>query len=282
MFPLVNGASAGPAGNPGRPRGDRVAHVVRQAASTATALWGLPGLLGDRGPQLHPLGPARDPSPDLAGSAHAPVVLVHGLGASTACWDGLARRLSAASFEMVLVLAYNGVSSAPPEVARALTGSVRELLVRTGGDEVHLVGHSLGGLVVRLAAESYGLGDLAASVVTVATPHRGSALAWLAPGRSARWMLPGRAIPTGTVRGTGAGRPRYLNYYCARDAVLSRASARLELPQVENIELRDAGHVGAMHAEALLSGLPHRLAAAEVARRPVPWPAPGTVPSLAA
>jgi hypothetical protein len=61
----------------------------------------------------------------------------------------------------------------------------------------------------------------------------------------------------------GATAPRYVNFHCSRDVVLSLRSARLEVGRVTNIELPDAGHLGATRAGSLLARLPGELLAGE-------------------
>ena len=255
---------------------DRVSLVLRQAGWTAAALRHLPDAVRHQGQQLsamrspHPHPDPRPPAHSVGlARSHAPVVLVHGYGATTDCWSLLGRRLAAESFDQVFLFGYNGLSTGLPELAHALAGAVRSVLSETGSGTVHLVGHSLGGLVVRLATEAGGLWPHVATVVTVATPHRGSVLAWVAPGRTARWMRPGLSALPDPVLAGGPDEPRYLNFYCARDAVLTRRSARFEVERVENVEITGAGHIGATRAGSLLSRLPSDLAAAERSRRPL-------------
>ncbi|WP_428263500.1 alpha/beta fold hydrolase [Haliangium sp.] len=60
-----------------------------------------------------------------------------------------------------------------PARAEALTRFVSTL----PSERVHLVAHSMGGLDARFALARLGLGERVASLVTVATPHRGTPLA---------------------------------------------------------------------------------------------------------
>jgi pimeloyl-ACP methyl ester carboxylesterase len=246
---------------------DRGSVLLRQAGWAGSAVLNLPAALGARGHRLQ-LCPPPDRPVDPAG--HAPVVLVHGYAASVDCWTPLVARLGAEAFDRVFVFGYNGLSADLPDLGQALARAVTSVLGETGGQGVHLVGHSLGGLVVRLAAEWGGLWASALTVATIATPHRGSALAWLAPGQAARWMRSGRAALPDPVFDRVTGGPRYLNFHCSRDAVLTQRSARLEVDRVTNIELPDVGHLGATRADALLATLPDELVAGERSRLLVP------------
>ena len=253
---------------------DRGSALLRQAGWAGAAVLNLPAALACRGQRLEPC-PSLEVRAGPAGlRGHAPVVLVHGYAASVDCWTPLVERLRAEDFQRVFVFAYNGLSVGLPDLGKALTRSVEALLKETGSQGVHLVGHSLGGLVVRLAAERGGLWASALTVATIATPHRGSALAWVAPGPAARWMRSGRAALPDPVFDPGASGPRYVNFHCSRDVVLSSRSARLDLDRVLNIELPDAGHLGATRAGSLLARLPRELVAGERLRPPAPeWPA---------
>jgi pimeloyl-ACP methyl ester carboxylesterase len=172
--------------------------LVRPAASASQA----PGQ-----PGMHLVGvPATGRLPSQV--TMTPVVLVHGYRSSGAGWSPLVSRLHAAGFANVMAMHYDGLSSGVPELAAALTQVVSASLASTGHTRVHLVGHSLGGLLSRYAVQRLGLDRLTSTVVTVAAPERGVPIAWLGRGPAALQMRTGsslfRELPplkrTGTVR----------------------------------------------------------------------------------
>jgi triacylglycerol lipase len=61
--------------------------------------------------------------------------------------------------------------------AQALATQVDAVLAETGADKVHLIAHSMGGLDCRALISGLGYADRVASLTTISTPHRGSALA---------------------------------------------------------------------------------------------------------
>src|SRR6266540_3012081 len=123
-------------------------------------------------------------------SGRAPVLLLHGYAGTDTVWAPLRRGLAEAGFDHLVSLRYNAFASDLPELADALLGHAKAAMKATGADGVHLVGHSLGGLVARYAVQRLGLSLHARTVVTIATPHRGASLARLGPGASARRMRP--------------------------------------------------------------------------------------------
>lgn len=60
------------------------------------------------------------------------------------------------------------------ENAVFLKRRVLELLAETKSEKLNIIGHSKGGLEARMLASGLGMAERIASVITVATPHRGS------------------------------------------------------------------------------------------------------------
>lgn len=59
--------------------------------------------------------------------------------------------------------------------ARRLIPVIRRILRETGAEKINIIAHSKGGLEARYLVSSLGMGDVIASVTTLATPHNGSA-----------------------------------------------------------------------------------------------------------
>ena len=133
------------------------------------------------------------------GSRPLPVILVHGLYHNPAAWFVLRRRLARAGFGQVRCFGYASFGRS----FEAIAGELAELLLAVAkeapGGRVALVGHSLGGLLIRAACAdarvACGAGCRVAGVVTLGTPHRGSTLAgMLGLGRLARGLAPGGEV----------------------------------------------------------------------------------------
>jgi pimeloyl-ACP methyl ester carboxylesterase len=173
-----------------------------------------------------------------------PVLLVHGYGATECVWTPLRRALAQAGFGHVVSFYYNSFAADPVTVSAELTHQALRTLAATGAARIHLVGHSLGGLIVRRAlADSAALSVQTASAVTIASPHHGALLARIAPGRCARIMHPGpRSEPPGV---DAPGPVRWLAYHSDADRIVRPASARLDDPRygAANVLIPGAGHL---------------------------------------
>jgi pyruvate dehydrogenase E2 component (dihydrolipoamide acetyltransferase) len=87
------------------------------------------------------------------GTGDAPVVLLHGFGASHAAWNGVVPRLAGFRRTLALDLPGHGGSLHQAAVgAGKAAGLVLADLDRRGMGEVHFVGHSMGGAVALLCA----------------------------------------------------------------------------------------------------------------------------------
>jgi pimeloyl-ACP methyl ester carboxylesterase len=190
-----------------------------------------------------------------------PVVLVHGYRSTGAGWSPLVSRLHAAGFANVMALHYDGLASGVPELAAALTQVVSASLARTGHTHVHLVGHSLGGLLVRYAVQRLGLDRLTSTVVTVAAPHRGVPIAWLGRGPAALQMRTGSSLFRELPPLDGTGPVRWAVIHGTADRVVTAPDGG------DVLLLPGYGHHRILAAPELADAVLAHLTAAEWAAR---------------
>ncbi|MDT5049800.1 MAG: triacylglycerol lipase [Mycobacterium sp.] len=136
---------------------------------------------------LHLAGDRFDAGVSAPAKSHSaptarPVLLVHGLGGTKSSWSFLARTLTARGLT-VDAITYSPFGTSVEQVADRLAIKVERLLSQTGADKVHLVGHSLGGVVIAQAIANGRLTGLVDTVVTLAAPFGGSPWANLLPFR---------------------------------------------------------------------------------------------------
>ena len=105
-----------------------------------------------------------------------PIVLVHGVGFRDLTWPvywgRIPKALTDRGADIYYVLQDSWASISTN--AEALKERVTQILDETGSEKVNLIGHSKGGLEIRMLASSLGMGDRIASITTIATPHYGS------------------------------------------------------------------------------------------------------------
>ena len=86
-----------------------------------------------------------------------PVLLVHGYGHNRSGWFMLERALRRAGFTSVHTMNYVAWGAeGVPQLAGRVAARVEAIRTLTGADKVHLVGHSLGGVLIRWFVQELG------------------------------------------------------------------------------------------------------------------------------
>ncbi|MEZ5654086.1 MAG: alpha/beta fold hydrolase [Burkholderiaceae bacterium] len=118
-----------------------------------------------------------------------PILLVHGHMCNRAVWRPFARWLAARGHPVASVN-LEPVFAPIERHTERVHGELRRLLRRSGASQAIVIGHSMGGLVLRAMLRDYGH-DLVSTLVTIGSPHRGTILARLGAQPNVRQMRPG-------------------------------------------------------------------------------------------
>ena len=127
-------------------------------------------------------------------AARIPVVLVHGLIDNRSIFAVMRRSLRRRGFTQVCSWNYSPLSSDIARCAADLGAHIERVCEQTGHERVHVVGHSLGGLIARYHLQRQGGDRRMESLVTLGTPHQGSLLAHVVPTPMIRQLRPGSAV----------------------------------------------------------------------------------------
>lgn len=116
-------------------------------------------------------------------SRHA-IVLAHGFGGSDSNRWSFFRvaeelRKDGNVVHEARVAPFKGVSDRAAQLAKDVDAALLECKAKPTceGSKVHVIAHSMGGLDARFLIAKLGYGDRVASLTTISTPHRGSAIA---------------------------------------------------------------------------------------------------------
>jgi triacylglycerol esterase/lipase EstA (alpha/beta hydrolase family) len=193
------------------------------------------------------------------GSGHPPVLLLHGYGCNSGYWVHLmplldAARISHATVDLEPVA--GDIDGYVPLVEQA----VQKLCADSGAHKVAIVAHSMGGLVARAWMRAHGTAAVA-RVITLGTPHHGTALARFGLGRNAFQMRDNSAWLSALAQGEDAAtRALVTSLYTHHDNIVSpRESSRLE--GARNLEFGGVGHVALGSNPRVLAAVMAELAA---------------------
>lgn len=195
-----------------------------------------------------------------------PVVLVHGFGHNRSAWMVLERHLRKAGFTSVHTFNYNPLVHDVPEIARRLKERVDLLRTVTGAPRVHLVGHSLGGVVIRWFVQEMGGAPVVDTAITVASPHHGTFSAVgvaAAPfGRTAKQLLPGSPVMQRLASRPLPESVRWVAYYSNLDLLIQPGSSG-KLDGAQNILVKDHGHLSILLSLKVARSISEQLEASE-------------------
>lgn len=195
-----------------------------------------------------------------------PVVLVHGYGHNRSGWFVLERALRQAGFHRVTTLNYNPLRQDVPAIAGRLRDHVNAVLAASGASKVHVVGHSLGGIVLRWYVQELGGDATVATAITVATPHEGTVAALMvAPlGPTAKQLLPGSPVVQRLRERARRTSVRWVSYYSNLDLLVqpSRSAViRDKALHATNVLVKDHGHLSILLSRKLARSVVDQLEA---------------------
>ncbi|HMM93563.1 alpha/beta fold hydrolase [Phycicoccus sp.] len=179
-------------------------------------------------------------------AAGTPILLVHGIVSNRSIFTVLRRGLTRRGFSNVFAMNYSSVATDVRTAAIRLAEEVEAVCEQTGFERIHVIGHSLGGLVARYYVTRLGGDERVHTLVTLGTPHEGTWAAYAVPTRLMRQMRPGSGLMRELARPAPGCRTRFLAYWSDCDAaIVPQRSAALRHPDLaaRTVRLHGAGHL---------------------------------------
>lgn len=188
-------------------------------------------------------------------AAGTPILLVHGMVDNRSVFTLLRRGLRRRGFGRVLTLNYSPLTRDVRVAAAVLATRIEQLCERTGFERIHVIGHSMGGLIARYYVQRLGGDARVHTLVTLGTPHSGTRAAHLLPSGLARQLRPGSDLMTELEQPAPECRTRFLAVWSDLDQlIVPKRHARLEHPDLDarSLLIRGVGHMSLpIHRRAL-------------------------------
>ena len=179
-------------------------------------------------------------------AAGTPIILVHGVIDNRSVFTLLRRALHKRGFGRVVTLNYPRFIRDMRSVAQQLAELVEEVTRETGYERVHIVGHSMGGLIGRYYVQRMNGDQRVHTLVTLGTPHGGSVPALLAPAWVFRQLSPRSDIVQEINEPAPDCQTRFLAVWSDLDQVIiPKRNARITHPDLRarNVFFRGIGHM---------------------------------------
>lgn len=176
------------------------------------------------------------------------VVLVHGLFHNQSAWVLFRRWMQAHGFAAVCV-SYASWGAEWDETVAALRKDLESLLAAHPDREVHLVGHSMGGLLLWSALAQLEDSSRIKSFVTMGTPFAGSKLSPFALTSLGRYLdYQGETVRAVTQQHLPSHVRRLALHSPADNMVLPNAALRCTAPGWQELTTRPVSHVAMLHS----------------------------------
>ncbi|MFJ2583407.1 alpha/beta fold hydrolase [Streptomyces sp. NBC_00376] len=181
------------------------------------------------------------------GDEHPPVVLLHGFIDNRSVFVLLRRCLARHGWRHLESLNYSPLTCDIRTAAELLGRHVEEICARTGHREVDIVGHSLGGLIARYYVQRLGGDQRVRTLITLGTPHGGTAVAPLASAHPIVRQMRTGSTPIEELRRPAPGcRTRFVSFWSELDRVIVPAEAAcIDHPDLDarNVRVTGIGHL---------------------------------------
>jgi pimeloyl-ACP methyl ester carboxylesterase len=179
-------------------------------------------------------------------AAGMPILLLHGMVDNRSIFTLLRRGLRRRGFGRIVAVNYSVLTNDIPSAAQRLAGHVEQLCAESGYDRVHIVGHSLGGLIARYYVQRLGGDERVHTLVCLGTPHNGTKAALFVPRRIAGQLRPGSDVIAELAEPAAGCRTRFVSVWSDLDQlIVPKRSARIDHPDltVRNVFVRGLGHL---------------------------------------
>lgn len=207
--------------------------------------------------------PRRETIVDRGPDDFLPVVLVHGLGGNRGCWLPLRWYLRLLGHRRLYAFGYE--DGAVAENAEPLRAFIEQVRRETKQEQVDIIAHSLGGLIARYAIQRLDQAMGVRTLITMATPHRGTYAAQYA-NTPVMWELRPDSELLAELNGDDWGQypTRLVAIYSNRDVYVVPAE-HMTHTQAESIFLP-----GLSHSQYLVSPVAFRTVAAHLTPQAMP------------
>lgn len=196
-------------------------------------------------------------------AAETPILLVHGMVDNRSIFTVLRRGLVRRGFGRIETINYSILTGDVRAAAADLGAEVERIVEETGYERIHVIGHSMGGLIARYYVTRLGGDQHVHTLVTLGTPHQGSYLAYTWNNTLTRQLRPGSALMEELAGPVADCQTRFIVYWSDLDqVVVPQRNARLEHEDldVHHVGLQGVGHMSLPIIRSVVHGISTALA----------------------
>lgn len=196
-------------------------------------------------------------------AAGTPILMIHGLIDNRSIWTMMQRGLRSRGFNHLTTVNYSPMVSDIRVAAAHLGEEVERIVAETGYERIHIIGHSLGGLIARYYVTRLAGDERVHTLVTLGTPHSGTYAAYAWPTRLVAQMRPDSGLIEELRKPVPDCQTRFIAYWSDLDAlVFPQHNAAIDHPDLRarNLALHGVGHLSLPFLGSVVHGISAALA----------------------
>jgi pimeloyl-ACP methyl ester carboxylesterase len=156
------------------------------------------------------------------------------------------RQLLRRGFSRIHTFSYSPLTFDVRRTAERMGEEIEALCEESGYERIHVIGHSLGGLIARYYVQRLGGDKRVHTCVTLGTPHQGTMAARLLPWPLVRQVRPDSDLMAELDEPAPGCKTRFLAFYSDVDQlIVPQRRARIRHPDLvaNNVRVRGVGHL---------------------------------------
>lgn len=177
-----------------------------------------------------------------------PILLLHGLFVNQSCWFWFKRQLRQQGYKNIVTINLTGWHN-EETLTELLARRIDELRHQLGVNKVHLVGHSMGGMIARNYVQLRGGADKVDQLICLGSPHHGSKLATFSIAPLGKLLIPNSDFLQRLSAAPVPENIQLTNIYTNKDNMVLPNSSN-HLPWGDAVELDGMGHTALIYRKA--------------------------------
>lgn len=179
-------------------------------------------------------------------AAATPIVLTHGIIDNHTVFALMRRNLLRRGFTRLRTFSYSPLTLDVRRTAERMGAEIEALCEEAGYERIHVIGHSLGGLIARYYVQRLGGDKRVHTCITLGTPHQGTQAARLLPWPLVKQLRPDSDLMAELAEPAPGCKTRFLAFYSDVDQlIVPQRRARIDHPDLSarNVRINGVGHL---------------------------------------
>ncbi len=179
-------------------------------------------------------------------AAGTPILLAHGIIDNHTVFTLMRRQLARRGFSSIHTFSYSPLTLDVRSTAERMGEEIEAICEATGSDQIHVIGHSLGGLIARYYVQRLDGHERVHTCVTLETPHQGTVAARLFPWPLVKQVRPDSELMAELAEPAPECSTRFVAFYSDVDQlIVPQRRARIRHPDLmaSNVRVRGVGHL---------------------------------------